>query len=65
MGAIVSTTEVDEMKEDLTNDCKRCGKCGTYFIEAIGESCRCAIDMPEDYPEMALAEQWLAGEMSL
>jgi hypothetical protein len=53
------------MKEHLTSDCQRCEQCGSYFIEAIGETCRCPV--PDDEPnfEQAMANRWLEGELAL
>ena len=37
-----------DMKEDVAQYCQRCDLCGIFFIEAIGEACRCATPMTFD-----------------
>ena len=53
------------MNETFTSDCRRCERCGSHFIEAVGETCRCPAPADEPNFEQAMAARWLEGELAL
>ena len=36
------------MRDDLKRNFEYCNKCETYYIDVIGETCRCPAPMGED-----------------
>jgi hypothetical protein len=49
------------MEEDIYHGIEQCPDCGVFFIEAIGETCRCPDMEPEPENREMLANLRLKG----
>jgi hypothetical protein len=55
----------NKMKEDIKRYCEFCSMCETYYIDVIGEACRCPTPKTEDEVNKELLSKYQKGEATL
>lgn len=53
------------MNAETKSYCQFCSLCGAYYIDVIGESCRCPIPKNESEVKEELLSKWQVGEATL
>lgn len=53
------------MKDNLKRNFEYCAKCETYYIDVIGETCRCPVPETEAEVKEELLSEWQSGDLTL
>jgi hypothetical protein len=56
------------MNSEVMSYCQYCTKCGSYYIDAIGETCRCPHHETEEEvlkAHVELLSKWQVGDVTL
>jgi hypothetical protein len=53
------------MQEDWKLNFQYCAKCEAYFMDIIGETCRCSIPGPVPEVKDELSDKWQDGMLTL